>query len=218
MLMSILTLEVIEPFTVKEHGRVSAWQVGQRVVLSPEKAQRVIDRVGDKVRVVNQDTMEQVIGTAVEASLVFQTEAGVRVEGMGPWIVADADMVATEKEPGFLAGRWLLLVHGLAWRWCHETKIEHWSYHCPTCKGARFWWSADTVLCVQCIPPSVPQWQGLWREVADLSVGITLDAPLLDALRHCDEAFKAGDYTGFQAGVVRVRRAAQRPMSLETKK
>jgi hypothetical protein len=207
--MSILTLEVIAPFTVREHGQVSSWQVGQRMVLSPEKAKRIISRVGSKVRVVNQQTMDHAIGTVVQASLEFQTEAGLRVTETGPWIVADVTVV--EHEPGLLAGRWLLLVHGRDWRWSHESRIA--PYRCPTCKGTRCWWSANTVLCVECLPPSAPQWPALWREVAALSAGITMEdrryAPLLGALQQCDDAFKAGDYARFQSGVIRVRRVVQ---------
>ncbi len=210
-------IEVVEPFTVREHGQVSSWQVGQRMVLSPEKAQRVIERVGNKVRVVEHDTMDHAIGTAVQASLDFHTEAGECVSGVGPWVVAD--VVVVDNEPELVNGRWLLLVHGPDLRWSHESMIA--PYRCHACKGARFWWSANTVLCVECIPPSVPQWRALWREVAELCAGIMADdlryAPLLGALQQCDDAFKAGDYAGFQVGVMRARRAAQGPMSLELK-
>jgi hypothetical protein len=211
-------IEVVEPFTVKEHGQVSSWQVGQRMVLSPEKVQRIIDRVGSKVRVVNQQTMDHAIGTVVQASLEFQTEAGMRVTGTGPWIVADVTVV--ENEPDLLAGRWLLLVHGLDWRWSHESRTT--PSRCPTCKGARFWWSANTVLCIQCVPPSAPKWPALWREVAALSAGILVDdlryASLWDALQQCDDAFKAGDYARFQSGVIRVRRAVQELTKLDARK
>jgi hypothetical protein len=211
--MSILTLEVIEPFTVKEHGQVSSWQVGQRMALSPEKAQRVLDRVGDKVRIVEPDAIDFAIGTVVEASMEFLTDAGERVVGTGPWIVTD--VVAVEHEPRLLSGRWLLLSHGSNRQWSHESTTT--VYHCPNCKGARCWWSAHTVLCIQCTPPSLPACRELWRELAALTVGITADdrryASLLDALQVCDEMFKLGDYAGFQTGVMRVRRVAHyRPL------
>lgn len=219
--MSIL-IEVVQPFTVREHGQVSSWQIGQRKVLTPENAQRVIERVGSKVRVVDPDAMDHMIGTAVQASMeyvIFENEgqsnaATRRITGAGPWIVAD--VVVVDGEPGLLTGRWLLLVHGPSLRWSHESTVT--PYRCPTCKGAHVWWSEHTVLCAQCIPPSVPQWQILWREVAALSAGLTVDAPLLAALQSCDDAFKAGDYAGFQAGVVRVRRASLMPAKLSGRK
>jgi hypothetical protein len=50
--MSTLTLEVLAAFTVRQYGQVTTWHPGKRVTLSPDKAQRVIERVGNKVRVV----------------------------------------------------------------------------------------------------------------------------------------------------------------------
>lgn len=212
--MSIWILEVVEPFTVKEHGQVSSWQAGQRMTLPQEKAQRVMACVGVKVRVVDSESLDSAIGSVIQTSMDFLLESGERVPGVGPWVVAD--VVAVEPESGLLPGRWLLLVHGQDWRWSHDSMIT--PYRCPRCKGARCWWSANTVLCVECLPPSVPQWLGLWREVADLSAGILVDdlryASLWDALQQCDDAFKAGDYARFQSGVIRVRRAAQGPTQL----
>jgi hypothetical protein len=48
--MSTWTLEVLEAFTIKQDGHVQTCSPGQRITLSPEKAQIVIDRVGTKVR------------------------------------------------------------------------------------------------------------------------------------------------------------------------
>ncbi len=132
-----LTLEVIEPFTVREHGEVRACHIGQRMVLSEEKAKRVMERVGHKVRIVEPDPMDPVIGTTVSRSMEFMYEDGTRVIGVGPWIVTD--LVLVDHESGFLPGRWLLLVHGADWRWSHESKTS--VFRCPNCKGSRCWWS-----------------------------------------------------------------------------
>ena len=218
--MSILMLEVVEPFTVKEHGQVLSWLIGQRMALSAEKAQRVIEQVGPKVRVVKGQALDHMIGAVVQGPMDFKNEVGSYVIGTGPWVVEDVMVV--NQNHGVLPGRWLLLIHGQAWRWCHETKVEQRPYRCPNCKTSRCWWSKDTVLCFQCNPPSVPQWRDLWREVAELSGGITMDDPrytsLLEAMQQCEKAFMAIDYAEFQCGMMRMRRAAQGPLSLESKR
>jgi hypothetical protein len=56
--MSTLTLEVLAPFTVRQHGQITTWHAGHRVTLSQEKAQRVLARVGDKVRVLDGDSCD----------------------------------------------------------------------------------------------------------------------------------------------------------------
>jgi hypothetical protein len=51
--MSTWTLEVLAPFTMQQHGQITTWQPGQRMTLPQEKAQRVLDYVGDKVRLLD---------------------------------------------------------------------------------------------------------------------------------------------------------------------
>jgi hypothetical protein len=220
--MSTWILEIVEPFTVQQGGHVTAWAPGQRMALSPEKAQRVIDRVGRKVRVVGPDLIDAMIGTVVEAPLEFlrivnegeDNETTQRVIGVGPWIVHDVVGV----ESGVLTGRWLWLVHGPDQRWTHESKTG--PYHCPKCRVARCWSSKYTVICAGCIPPTCPEWRALWREVAELSVGLTPEdpryAPFVDEVNGCDEAFRHGDYAGFQRGVIRARRVWQESTTLRS--
>lgn len=238
--MSILTLEVIEPFTTKEHGQVSAWQVGQRMALSQEKAQRVIECVGRKVRVVEHDRVDRAIGTVVR----WGCERGLICD-----VIVDR------------AFRWLWVETATRAGWTRTAETTT----CPRCRGVQWWWSKDAaipcgfshdwiarrdletgegrgpghpanrdhlneccrhrfrfvrslaLLCATCHPPmpSPEDWAAAWREIADLSAGIMVDdlryAPLVGTLQQCDEAFRAGDYAGFQVGVMRVRRAAQGP-------
>ena len=75
-------IEVIESFTVKEHGEVSAWQAGQRMSLTPEQARRVIERVGSKVRVVEHLQM---------GDLITWKRAGVKRIGQVDFLHVDAD-------------------------------------------------------------------------------------------------------------------------------
>jgi hypothetical protein len=56
--MSTLTLEVLAPFTVRQHGHVTTWQPGQRMILSQEKARRVLACVGNKVRMVESNRVD----------------------------------------------------------------------------------------------------------------------------------------------------------------
>ena len=50
--MSILTLEVIQPFSLKRNGQVTTCFPGERLQLPPDKAQRVLKQVGGKVRLL----------------------------------------------------------------------------------------------------------------------------------------------------------------------
>lgn len=203
--MSTLIFEVLEPFTTRQEGRITRCEPGQRFCLTSEQAKQVLGSVGNKIRLVTQGELDSVIGTVVQASLEFLNEAGERVAGVGPWIVVDT--IVFDWTSGFIAGRWLCLQHGQEWRWVHESRTT--TYRCPMCKQSGCWWSEHTVLCVACIPPSRPQWGALWREVGDLTIGVMPNDPcylqIVEALSHCDEAFQRSDYSGFQAGLVRLR-------------
>jgi hypothetical protein len=59
--MSTLTLEVLAPFTVQQHGLVTTWHPGQRMTLSHEKARRVLACVGAKVRLLDGDRLGHII-------------------------------------------------------------------------------------------------------------------------------------------------------------
>ena len=53
--MSILTFEVVESFTLKRDGQVTTCSPGQRLKLPHDKAQRVLEQVGGKVRLVQDE-------------------------------------------------------------------------------------------------------------------------------------------------------------------
>ena len=149
--MSILTLEVLEPFTVKEHGLVSSWQVGQRMSLSQEKAQRVIDRVGAKVRVVEHDNIDHAIGTVVQASqefLVVSPPSPVLIEPVAGPVTVDplvGSVVLWSNERGLV--RDTHHDRALRWIWVETATRVGWTCaveagaRCRRCQGARWWWS-----------------------------------------------------------------------------
>ena len=245
--MSILTLEVIEPFTVKEHGQVSSWQIGQRMALSPEKAQRVMDRVGNKVRVVEPEVIDPAIGTVVQCGCERGLICDVIVEHALRWLWVETatrtGWTRTAREKATCPR-----CHGMQWWWARAQIIpcgftHDWvPYYDPEtgaprgpgrpanrdhlneCCAHRFRTASTLmILCAACHPPlpSQDDWEKAWHEVAELSARITVDdlryAPLLGAIQQCDEAFKGGDYARFQTGVMRVRRAAQGPLNLKAK-
>lgn len=53
--MSILTFEVLESFSLKRDGYVTTCSPGQRLELPHDKAQRVLEQVGEKVRLVQNE-------------------------------------------------------------------------------------------------------------------------------------------------------------------
>lgn len=59
--MSTLTLEVLAPFTVQQNGLVTTWHPGQRMILSDEKARRVLACVGAKVRLLAGDRLGHIV-------------------------------------------------------------------------------------------------------------------------------------------------------------
>lgn len=58
--MSILTFEVLESFSLKRDGHVTTCSPGQRISLSQEKAQRMLEHVGEKVRLIQDEPSETV--------------------------------------------------------------------------------------------------------------------------------------------------------------
>lgn len=230
MPMSTLTLEVIESFTVREHGQVSAWQVGQRMTLSPEKAARVIERVGPKVRVVEREGVDPAIGSIV----LWSHERG---------LVHD-----------------VLIHHDTQWIWVETATREGWTHtraeaaaRCRRCQGTRWWWSKDAaipcgfshdwvadhdprtgkekgpghpadrdhldecrrhrfrftpslaILCATCHPPmpSPDTWSAAWDEIVQLRHSLT-DPTTESLVQACDAAFSHGDYPAFLREWVRL--------------
>ena len=51
--MPSLTIEVLEQLRVKHNGVLESWAPGQRFELTEDKARRLIEQVGDKVRIVD---------------------------------------------------------------------------------------------------------------------------------------------------------------------
>ena len=56
-----------------------------------------------------------------------------------------------------------------------------------------------------------PDWLNAWRQVRDMTHGITSEDPrlpaILAAIDRCDSAFAAGDWEAFQKAAARVRQA-----------
>lgn len=84
--MSTLTLEVLAPFTVQQHGQVTTWYPGQRMILSHEKARRVLASVGTKVRLLAGDRLGHIVTWtspwlwgAMRATVLEDLGHGVRV-------------------------------------------------------------------------------------------------------------------------------------------
>ncbi|MCS6305996.1 MAG: hypothetical protein H8K07_20375 [Nitrospira sp.] len=198
--MSTLTIEVLESVTIKKNGQVESWHPGQRVTLPPEQAKRIMAQIGHKVRLIDDEAMDEWIGRAVAVPTEFKSADGKLVEELAPWIVEDVFLV---NEPGLVAGRWLLLSHGSERRFRVEAGTR--SYKCPKCSGSACWSGEHTVQCVACVPPTCPQWGRLWRQLAELTHGIP-DGPFLQAAWDaCDEASQRGNYAAFQTAINRVR-------------
>ena len=83
--MPTLTFEILAPFTVQQHGRVTTWQPGQRMILSPEHARRVLARVREKVRLLDGDLVGQIVTWEsplfglLQATVLATVPDGVRV-------------------------------------------------------------------------------------------------------------------------------------------
>jgi hypothetical protein len=149
--MSIWTLEIVESFTVKQGGRITTWAPRQRMALPPEKAQRVIDRVGLKVRVVEHDMLDHMIGTVVQASqefLVVSPPSPVVIEPAAGPVTVDplvGSIVLWSNERGLV--RDTHLDCALRWIWVETATRVGWTctvkagVRCRRCQGARWWWS-----------------------------------------------------------------------------
>lgn len=62
--MLTLTFEVLESFSLKRNGHITTCSPGQRISVPEEKAQRMLERVGGKVRLVQDEPLEIVIDPA----------------------------------------------------------------------------------------------------------------------------------------------------------
>jgi hypothetical protein len=107
--MSTLTLEVLAPFTVQQNGRVTTWHPGQHMTLSQEKARRVLDRVGGKVRVLEGDASpieRQPARPQPQAKPVYWLR-----QSLGAIVGPATVEFVTQTEEGLTSQYWVAVVH-----------------------------------------------------------------------------------------------------------
>jgi hypothetical protein len=118
--MSTLILEVVEPFTVKEDGRVTTWAPGQQMRLSPAKAQRVLACVGNKVRVVEGDNspIELCDASPTARPIYWKSPDGT---WCGPATPEFLDRVGTGSQERF----WIVTTYQGAIRWVRSDLLRN---------------------------------------------------------------------------------------------
>ncbi len=117
--MSTLTFEVLESFSLKRDGQVTTCSPGQRISLPEDKAQRMLEHVGEKVRLVQDEPSETVIEPAAPHArpVWWETMAGELHGPATPLFLAKTGSGAKERF-------WVILeFEGETW-WIRDDRLR----------------------------------------------------------------------------------------------